>query len=449
MARSKPRTPRLAKTRSTSRPAARRAAPKAALAKAQRRRRLARRKRQAPRQALPATFQGRPITMVTWRGQRCAAVEGLVVRKRRTAARDAIAGASSVTSPGLRSLGLSLVAVPALERTSSRAAIARAVADAQVDGVEWAEPVLIDRISGMPSDPLVSEQWGLTAIEGEAAFDVATDTSGVLLAVLDSGLPIESGQQSHQELQGDRFVFGRDVVSSDDDPADDHGHGTHVLGIAAATAGNSSGVAGLWAGNVVVIKVFDSLGAGSSVAFAEGVTAAVEFAKARNQRLVINYSGGGPDSETKKTAMDFARDNGALLLAAAGNDFGSPIDFPAAYSPTHDNVVAVGAVDRHNALASFCNVGPEMNIVAPGVDIISTLPNYFVTVNAEGKQTKFDRMDGTSQATPYVSAVAALIWSRQPGLSAAQVRQKLLSAAVALPDANVGDGMLNARKALS
>jgi serine protease len=375
-------------------------------------------------------------------------VEGLVVRKQRAGGGERAATVSATTPRGLALLGLSVVATPLVERASGRAAVERTVRAARADDVEWAEPVLLDSISRLPADPLVSEQWALDAIDGGAAFDSAAGTS-VLLAVLDSGMPIEGGMRSHQELQGDRFILGRDVVSNDDDPADDHGHGTHVLGIAAATADNSAGVAGLWQGRVLVVKVFDSLGAGSSVAFADGVTAAVEFARTRGLRLVINYSGGGPDSETKKTAVEFARANGALIVAAAGNNFGSPIEFPAAYSATHDNVVAVGAVDRRKALADFCNVGPELNIVAPGVDIISTLPNYFVTLNAEGKQTKFDRMEGTSQATPYVAAIAALIWAQQLALSASQVRRKLLGSAVALPGANTGSGMLNAQRALS
>jgi serine protease len=380
-----------------------------------------------------------------WRGQRCAAVEGLVVQKRRPAAAATLGSEAVITTPsGLAALGLSVVAVPGPAAASPASESVGLASD-----VEWTEPVLLDRISRTPADPLVAEQWGFDAIEGGAAFDVAADPSGVLLAVLDSGMPIENSTRSHQDLQGDRFLLGRDVVSGDDDPADDNGHGTHVLGIAAASADNNAGVAGVWQGRVLVVKVFDSLGAGSSVAFADGVTATVEFARARNLRLVINYSGGGPDSETKKTAVDFARANGALIVAAVGNHFGSPIEFPAAYSPTHDNVIAVGAVGRDRALADFCNTGPEMNIVAPGVDIISTLPNYFVTVNAEGKQTKFDRMEGTSQAAPLVSAIAALVWARQPALTAAQVRQRLLATAIALPAAGSGSGMLNAKRALS
>jgi thermitase len=398
---------------------------------------------------VPRTFQGRRVTTITWKGQPCAAVAGLVVRKERDRAVERSASIESTTSRGLAGLGLSVVAVPVIEGAASVETLTSASLEMAAANVEWTEPVLLDHISRIPGDPLVSEQWGIEAIDGGAAFDVTANPSPVLLAVLDSGLPIEAGQQSHQELQGQRFISGHDVVSSDDDPADDHGHGTHVLGIAAANADNGAGVAGLWPGSVLVVKVFDSLGAGSSVAFADGVAAAVEFATARSLRLVINYSGGGPDSETKKTAVEFARDNGALVVAAAGNNFGSPIDFPAAYSSTHDNVIAVGAVDRDNALADFCNIGPEMNVVAPGVDILSTLPNYFVTLNASGKQTKFDRMDGTSQATPYVSAIAALIWAQEPALSAARVKERLLAAAVQLPDGNTGSGMLNARRALT
>ncbi|HEV8132728.1 MAG TPA: S8 family serine peptidase [Acidobacteriota bacterium] len=306
----------------------------------------------------------------------------------------------------------------------------------------------------MPNDPLFPEQWGLKEINAEKAWDLCNGNADkVILAVLDSGIAVEAGKLSHPDLNdADRFFLGRDLINHDDDPSDDHGHGTHVTGIASATRNNKTGIAGLWLGQVLVIKVFDSKNNGSSETFKDGITAAVRFAKERSSHLVINYSGGGPDSNLKKTAVQYAVENGALLVAAAGNNDGGVIDYPAAYASEYSQVMAVGAVDSERKRPSFASRGPQMSVVAPGVDILSTLPNYYTTVNqAEKKQTKYDRLQGTSQAAPLVSALAALIWSKWPDLPAAQVREKITASADPITGSSedFGHGMINAEKALT
>jgi len=404
-------------------------------------------RRKRPTQNSLVTFQGRPVKTILWKGVKCAAVEGVVITRRRQA-RPARAlefeRLASIDDRSLRALGLTVVS-----ETQALAERVMSLGAGLLPSEEpWFEPVLIDRISRIPSDPLVNEQWGFEMVNAGVVFDGNVDLSGVLLAILDSGIPIEASSLSHQDLSHERFNLGRDVVNGDADPADDHGHGTHVLGLAAAIADNQGGVAGVWQGPVLVIKTFDSQGAGSSVTFADALVAAVDFAQAKGLRLVVNYSGGGADSDTKRVAVEHARKNGALIIAAAGNSFGSAIEFPAAYSASHDNVIAVGAVKRDRTLADFCNVGPEMNVCAPGEDIISTLPNYFVTLNSEGKQTKFDRLSGTSQAAPLVAALAAHIWARRPNLTAALVRQRILDTADPVEGGQLGSGIINFQRAL-
>jgi len=141
-----------------------------------------------------------------------------------------------------------------------------------------------------------------------------------------------------------------------------------------------------------------------------------------------------------------------LIVAAAGNEDGGGILFPAAYSTQYSNVMAIGAVDRQHQRPGFASRGPEMTVVAPGVGILSSLPNYQVTVNFdEGKQTNYDLLDGTSQAAPLAAALAAMVWSKWPALSATQVRDKIIQSADPLPGSTTdfGHGMINAEAALT
>ena len=123
----------------------------------------------------------------------------------------------------------------------------------------------------------------------------------------------------------------------------------------------------LWQSSVLIVKVFDAGGNGSSATLLEGTRFAISEAQRLNKRLVINYSGGGPASTVKKTAVDEAARAGALLVAAAGNADGSPVDFPAAYTTsyagTSDHVIAVAASDSASNPAIFSNAGPELSVL--------------------------------------------------------------------------------------
>jgi subtilisin family serine protease len=239
-------------------------------------------------------------------------------------------------------------------------------------------------------------------------------------------------------------------VGSGAHPADDHGHGTHVAGIAAATSNNAAGIAGLWPGPVLVVKVLDDQLQGSSVTFKDGVLAAVRVARERNARLVINYSAGGNEAQTKRDAVTYATENGALVVAAAGNANGGALIWPAAYSSQFPSVIAVGAVDRGDQRPSFASRGPEMTLVAPGDAIVSALPDYQVTISRRDGQSYGD-LSGTSQAAPMVSALAALLWAKSPELAAAEVRARIEEACDPLGGAaeDFGRGIINIRKTLS
>jgi subtilisin family serine protease len=403
----------------------------------------------------PRTFQGRPVVKVMWNGEEVEAVQGLVAYRRRqerspmpreSAERGLNALVLDTSAPD--ELGIGVIATDEhIEAERATSAAAEMGAD-----VIWTEPVFLDYGTLIPNDPFFSQQWAFPEINAPQGWDLWNgDPNRVVLAILDSGISIESGKLSHPDLSDEQRIFlGRDFVNNDSEPKDDHGHGTHVAGIAGATKNNVTGVAGLWPGSIFILKVFNASNDGSNIAFEKAVTSAVEFASQQGARLVINYSGGGPDSQTKRAAVAHANDNGALIVAAAGNASGGRIIFPAAYSIEFPNVIAVGAIDPQRQRPSFASQGSEMTVVAPGVNILSTLPNYFVTLNSQGKQPKFDRLNGTSQAAPLVAALGALIWSQWPHLSATEVRDKIVQTAVRIPgsDSDFGSGIIDAEAAL-
>lgn len=299
-----------------------------------------------------------------------------------------------------------------------------------------------------PDDTYWSTQWGPDAIGARAAWAITRGRPEIVVAVLDSGVDL-----AHPDLAG-RLVPGIDLGSGDRDPSDEDGHGTHVAGIIAAASNNGRGVAGVAPGVVVMpIKVMNDDGDIWDSAVAEGIAWAV----ARGAR-VINLSLGGPDdSAAIDAAIDDARAKGAVVVAAAGNhrdgDLQASVDQPGAYGP----VLAVAAVSDRGAdfgspgavqryeQAAYSNSGPEVDIAAPGTSIMSTFPTW------ESRQ--YVRISGTSMATPFVSAAAALVISRDPSLTADQVEAALLGTAADLgapgPDPETGAGLVRADAAVA
>lgn len=296
---------------------------------------------------------------------------------------------------------------------------------------------------GSGVDPLSDQQWYLPRLEMDAVWaEHGTGTSGVTVAVLDTGV-----DYTHPDLAG-RVIKGADYVDKDYEPLDEHGHGTHVSGIIAAGLNNAIGVAGI-APNVriLAVRVLDKNGSGNLYNIAKGI------AYAANQGAkVINLSlGSPPGGGMMRTLANFlaryANYKGSLIVAAAGNSAG-PIGFPAAAS----RFLSVGALNEQNYLASFSNRGAELDVVAPGVNIMSTFPTYEVTANALGLPQNYAALNGTSMATPMVSALAALIWSQDPYLTPDEVRERIESSAIDLGpigrDDMFGAGMINPAGAL-
>jgi hypothetical protein len=230
---------------------------------------------------------------------------------------------------------------------------------------------------------------------------------------------------------------GVDYVNGTDGRIDPNGHGTHVAGIIAAQADNGRGIAGGAPGvHILPVRVLDATGSGSTSNVAAGIIWAAD-----NGARVINLSLGGGASQGMHDAIIYAVNKGAVVLAAAGNsgDGAAPV-YPGAF----DESIAVAAIDSNRTRASFSNTGSYVDIAAPGAGIIST---YGSAANA------YASMSGTSMATPYAAAAAALVLSAKPSLSSTGVRDLLLASADDLGSAGFdnwyGYGLVDPRDAVN
>ncbi|HEX3245914.1 MAG TPA: S8 family peptidase [Chloroflexota bacterium] len=287
-----------------------------------------------------------------------------------------------------------------------------------------------------PNDPLYRDyQWDLRRLEMESVWELAQGDPSVIVAVLDTGV-----DRDHPDL-APNLLSGFDFVNDDPDPSDDGTHGTHVAGIIAAVGNNGEGVTGMAPrSRVLPVKVLDSQGLGPDVAVAKGIIYAVE-----QGARIINVSSGTPfPSLALKEAVEYADRRGALIVAAAGNtgERDNTVVYPAAYP----QVLAVGALDDHDAPAAFSQRQPYVSIAAPGVNIASTIWRAGNAGAAYGSGT------GTSAAAPHVSALAALLWSADSRLARDDVRRLILETADDLGpvgrDEATGVGRLNPGRAL-
>ncbi|RME28685.1 MAG: PKD domain-containing protein, partial [Candidatus Zixiibacteriota bacterium] len=265
--------------------------------------------------------------------------------------------------------------------------------------------------------------WGITAVKAQAAHARGVKGAGVKVGVIDTGI-----DHAHPDLAAN-YAGGIDYVNGDNDPMDDNGHGTHVSGTIAAID-NTIGVLGVApAAKLYGIKVLDANGSGTF----SNVIAGIDWAAANGMNVVNMSLGASVGTSGLQTACDNAYAAGVVICAAAGNDYGGPVSYPAKYSST----IAVSAVDQNNNLAFFSNKGPEVEVTAPGVGIYST---YF--------GGRYATLDGTSMATPHAAGVCALIWSTGQFNTAAAVRNQLTSTATDLGpagrDNNFGYGLVNA-----
>jgi subtilisin family serine protease len=338
-------------------------------------------------------------------------------------------------------------------------------------GVLYAEPnyeiKMLTNGQIFPNDLLFEDLWGMhnsgqtggtsdADIDGPEAWYIDRNCSQTIVAVLDSGVDYyHSDLASNMWVNQAEFagtpgidddgngyvddIYGYDFADRDPDPADYHGHGTHVSGTIGAIGDNATGVTGVcWNGAIMALKVFPNYG---EPAFVAGAIEAIEYACNSGARVLSNSWGGGYYNQSLKDAIERANGAGVLFVAAAGNDYGNNNDVYPHYPSSYDceNIIAVLSTNHYDEMSSFSCYGPmSVDLGAPGSDILSCKP---------GNQYQY--MSGTSMSTPHVSGACALVWSTCSFASHLEIKDIILQTVdPTLPGLCVSGGRLNLYNAL-
>ncbi len=371
--------------------------------------------------ASPAVKDARPVT--AQRAPKPApATSEVAVRFRRGATSSARTNAARKANAEVGA------AIPGTEfvRMRPKDTARRTAASLETDpDVSEVVPIFERRASALPNDTYWGEQSeSLLGQHLPEAWAVSTGT-GQIIAVVDTGV-----DATHPDLVG-RVLPGRDIVNNDGNASDDNGHGTAVAGVAAAKSNNSMGIAGIASNaRILPVKVLDADGMGIDPDIAEGIVWATD-----QGAKVINISlGGYGQSPVLEQAVAYALARDVVIVAATGNEATQAPSYPAS-SP---GVIGVGATDGAGQLVLFSNWGAQVDVVAPGWDLI--VPD----ASTDG----YMYASGTSFSAPIVSGVAALVRSAQPGLSQAAVAARIKDTATdGGPDGDddkFGGGIVNA-----
>jgi serine protease len=352
----------------------------------------------------------------------------------------AAAGRARVTAAGartLRALGAEvrrelpgLAAVAAVLPDASAVTALRTrddVALVEPDAPRWmmAGPPWSDVTNGGETLP-----YGLQMVQADQLADSGAATRKV--CIIDSGY-----HHAHDDLQIAGVTASTDSATGDPF-VDQHGHGTHVAGTIAAVGGNGLGVRGINPSQWLQLHIVKVFGQSGIWAYSSDLVAALGECRAAGAHVVSMSLGGGPSTVAEENAFADAWAAGVLSIAAAGNGGSNEVSYPAGY----DSVVSVAAVDANEDAAGFSQRNADVELAAPGVGELSTLP----------PPAGYAAWNGTSMATPHVAGVAALVWSHFPGWTNGQLRTAMQQSALDRGDpgrdATYGYGIVQARAAL-
>lgn len=335
-------------------------------------------------------------------------------------------------------------------------------------GLRYAHPNYLRRIHSAPDDPYYPAQWHLHQLHMEAAWEITTGSSDVVVAVVDTGV------KAHDDLDAERLLPGYDMVSHpmlagdgdgrDPDPSPVRGrswHGQHVAGTIAATADNGIGVTGVdWSCKILPIRGIGQTGWGLSIDIIAGIRWASGgsvpgLPENPHPAQIINLSlGGGPLVEAEEEAIHEAVRSGSLVVAAAGND---GADASGRSYAGYLNVLTVGAVDQSGNRAPYSNFGRTVDLMAPGGNLRrdvdgdgnpdGVLSLYF---DRRGTRSLYSFLEGTSMAAPHVSGIAALVKAVAPELGPVELKHLLVRTASSQSQCTegCGSGLVNPLKAL-
>ena len=300
------------------------------------------------------------------------------------------------------------------------------------------EPTTFGRYLLIPNDSQYPAQWHLPQVSAEAAWDLTTGNSSIAVAVLDSGVEfihsdlgtgsdtynniwINPGEDAWSDpedpntgnnIDDDNNGFIDDWKGWDFDNNDNNGsgaffHGTAVAGVVAAKTNNSNGVAGIAGGNnnkgtsIMIGNVGNNAPNGSVL------DDAILYAAANGARIIQMSLSVGTSQAIDDAIAEAYVNQGLLVINAAGNSGAASVGYPA----SHPNVMAIGASNQSDSKASFSQYGVDLEVSAPGVDMVTTdLNNNYLSTA------------GTSFSAPLTSGIASLVMSRQPSLTNEQVR---------------------------
>lgn len=350
-----------------------------------------------------------------------------------------------------------------IEYTSPHDPEALAKELAENPGVIWAEPRYLYKTSITPNDTRFADQTNLTVIKASEGWDVETGSPSVLIAIVDTGVDWQhedlsaniwdnAGETAGNGTDDDNNGFADDIRgwdfgglsgNSDNNPREDRAdHGTHVAGIAAAATNNAKGIAGVgYNCKIMPVKVSrdDVRDNGNALVYYgyEGI-----YYAAQNGAKVINCSWGGYSfSNFGQQVVEYALSQGALVVAAAGNENTSETHYPSGYK----GVLSVASTTVADRRSSFSNYGPTIDVTAPGSSILSSW---------QDGASPYITLSGTSMASPHAAGLAGLLFAHFPAYTAGQIREVLRVNSDNIDDLNpnyrdrLGFGRINAENSL-